>query len=162
MSHFTHCKSKQAGSAKQFVDLASLSIVYRFPQRRMFGLLRLQFVGALDRTMAYYAVAKGRKVGIYGDWAQCEEQVKGFKGAVYKKFKSQREAEQFINTKAVGIFTNYAPDEFAVPLGQKGPPAVGWIARTESKTSPEFWPEDVAEENGVTEDELVSRLQLNK
>lgn len=128
----------------------------------MFGLLRLQLLGALDRTMAYYAVAKGRKVGIYGDWAQCEEQVKGFKGAVYKKFKSQREAEQFINTKAVGIVKNYAPDEFAVPLGQKGPPPVNWIAKPEPKTSPEFWPEDVAEENGVTEDEMVSILQLNK
>lgn len=122
----------------------------------MFGLLRLPLHRALDRTMAYYAVAKGRKVGIFGNWAQCEEQVKGFKGAVYKKFKIKRDAEQFLGTKAVGIGQNYTPDEFAVPLGQKGPPPVKWRAKPE----PEFWPEDVAEENAVTEEEMVSRRQF--
>lgn len=126
----------------------------------MFGLLRSPLHRALDRTMAYYAVAKGRKVGIFGDWAQCEEQVKGFKGAVYKKFKIKRDAEQFLSTKAVGIAHNYTPEEFTVPLGQKVPPPVQWSAKPEQKTSPEFWPEDVAEENAVTEEEMVSRQQF--
>lgn len=126
----------------------------------MFGLLRSPLHRALDRTMAYYAVAKGRKVGIFGDWAQCEEQVKGFKGAVYKKFKIKRDAEQFLSTKAVGIAHNYTPDEFAVPLGQKVPPSVKWSGKPDQKTSPEFWPEDVAEENAVTEEEMVSRQQF--
>ena len=47
--------------------------------------------------MNYYAVKKGRKPGIYGTWAECETQVKGFSGAVYKKFNSLKEAESFID-----------------------------------------------------------------
>lgn len=35
---------------------------------------------------AYYAVARGRLPGVYSTWAECEQQVKGFSGACYKKF----------------------------------------------------------------------------
>ena len=52
---------------------------------------------------AFYAVAKGKTVGIFPSWSECEQQVRGFKGAVYKKFSSRKEAEDFIaerNTKA--------------------------------------------------------------
>jgi viroplasmin and RNaseH domain-containing protein len=33
-----------------------------------------------------YAVHKGRKPGIYFKWADCEDQVKGFESAEFKKF----------------------------------------------------------------------------
>ncbi len=45
----------------------------------------------------YYAVKNGREPGIYRTWAECEAQVKGFKGAKYKKFLSYEEALDFIN-----------------------------------------------------------------
>lgn len=48
----------------------------------------------------YYAVAKGRQTGIFQSWTECENQVKGFKGAVFKKFKTNDEALNFIQTKA--------------------------------------------------------------
>ena len=32
----------------------------------------------------YYAVKKGRKIGIFSTWEECESMVKGFKGALYK------------------------------------------------------------------------------
>lgn len=44
----------------------------------------------------YYAVKKGRNTGVFLTWAECEQQVKGFKGAVYKSFKTREEAVQFI------------------------------------------------------------------
>lgn len=44
----------------------------------------------------YYAVQKGRKPGIYETWADCEAQVKGFSGAVYKSFPSLNEAQAFM------------------------------------------------------------------
>ena len=44
----------------------------------------------------YYAVKSGRLPGIYESWAECEAQVKGFKGAKYKKFPSHDEAVDFI------------------------------------------------------------------
>ncbi|MCR5202139.1 MAG: ribonuclease H family protein [Lachnospiraceae bacterium] len=45
----------------------------------------------------FYAVRNGRVPGIYETWAECEKQVKGFKDAAFKKFKTRQEAELFIN-----------------------------------------------------------------
>jgi len=42
----------------------------------------------------YYAVLKGRKTGIFESWAECEEQIDGFSGALYKSFKSRGQAEE--------------------------------------------------------------------
>lgn len=44
----------------------------------------------------YYAVKNGRNVGIYTTWPECEKQVKGFSGAVYKSFSSEEDAQNFI------------------------------------------------------------------
>ncbi len=46
--------------------------------------------------MSFYAVAKGKKSGIYKTWKECEVQIAGFKGSVYKKFDTKKEAQQFI------------------------------------------------------------------
>ncbi len=47
----------------------------------------------------YYAVAVGRKPGIYKTWAECEEQVKGYSKAEYKSFKTEREAKEYLKGK---------------------------------------------------------------
>ncbi|KAJ2943857.1 hypothetical protein O0L34_g8184 [Tuta absoluta] len=52
--------------------------------------------------MPFYAVARGRSAGIYGSWAECEAQVKGFSGARYKKFDSPQSAQDFINANGGG------------------------------------------------------------
>jgi ribonuclease HI len=41
----------------------------------------------------YYVVLKGRKTGIFTTWEECEEQINGFSGAIYKSFKTRAEAE---------------------------------------------------------------------
>ncbi|MDD2923089.1 MAG: ribonuclease H family protein [Anaerolineales bacterium] len=41
----------------------------------------------------YYVVWKGRKMGVFTSWAECEKQVKGFVGAQFKAFDSELEAE---------------------------------------------------------------------
>jgi ribonuclease HI len=46
--------------------------------------------------MVYYAVAKGRTVGIFTTWAECQQSVKGFKNALYRKTETREEAVQFI------------------------------------------------------------------
>lgn len=51
--------------------------------------------------MSYYAVANGRSIGIFPTWDECNASVKGFKGAIYKKFTTQSEAEHFIITNLV-------------------------------------------------------------
>lgn len=44
----------------------------------------------------YYAVKAGREPGIYRDWDSCKAQVHGFKGAIYKSFKTEEEARIFM------------------------------------------------------------------
>lgn len=45
----------------------------------------------------YYAVKNGRVPGIYKSWSECERQTKGFKGALFKSFKTLEEAEKYMN-----------------------------------------------------------------
>ena len=41
----------------------------------------------------YYVVWKGVNPGIYTSWTDCQLQIKGYKGAVYKSFDTEEEAE---------------------------------------------------------------------
>lgn len=45
----------------------------------------------------FYGVKEGKNIGIYNTWKECEEQVKGYSGAIYKKFSSYEEAYSFVN-----------------------------------------------------------------
>lgn len=44
----------------------------------------------------YYAVAKGRRPGIYDNWLEAKLQIDGFAGAIYKGFPSKKEAEEWM------------------------------------------------------------------
>lgn len=44
----------------------------------------------------FYAVKVGKKPGIYETWAECQSQISGFSGAVYKGFSTREEATAFI------------------------------------------------------------------
>jgi len=47
--------------------------------------------------MVFYAVANGRTIGIFMTWNDCNNSVKGYKNAIYKKFVSKEEAIKFIH-----------------------------------------------------------------
>lgn len=49
----------------------------------------------------YYAVKKGREIGIYETWEACKEQVDGFKGAEYKSFSNLQDAEEYLNENSM-------------------------------------------------------------
>jgi len=46
--------------------------------------------------MPFYAVAKGNSVGVFNTWTECQESIKGYSGATYKKFDTRDLAEAFI------------------------------------------------------------------
>tara|TARA_B110000259_G_scaffold184524_1_gene231759 strand:+ start:3623 stop:3814 length:192 start_codon:yes stop_codon:yes gene_type:complete len=48
--------------------------------------------------MPYYAVANGRKIGIFSNWNDCCESVKGYSHTVFKKFDTKEEADLFLET----------------------------------------------------------------
>jgi ribonuclease HI len=46
----------------------------------------------MSSKQKYYVVWKGVNPGIYGSWTECQLQIKGYEGAIYKSFESQEEA----------------------------------------------------------------------
>lgn len=60
-----------------------------------------------------YAVKKGRKIGIFNSWEECKKSVDGYSGAVYKSFRSQDEAENFLTGSTKGNTTIDASTPYA-------------------------------------------------
>lgn len=46
--------------------------------------------------MKFYAVAAGRTTGIFTSWPEAQAQVNGFPGAVFKSFKTKKDAQAFL------------------------------------------------------------------
>lgn len=44
----------------------------------------------------YYAVVSGYEPGVYETWSECQKQITGYSGAVFKSFKTRQDAENFI------------------------------------------------------------------
>ena len=42
----------------------------------------------------YYAVKKGKHPGVYKTWSECQQQVSGFSGAIYKSFPTLTDADR--------------------------------------------------------------------
>jgi ribonuclease HI len=53
--------------------------------------------------MPFYAVANGRTIGIFLNWNDCNNSVKGYKNALYKKFDTKEEADNFIKINEKNI-----------------------------------------------------------
>ncbi|XP_071569064.1 ribonuclease H1-like [Temnothorax nylanderi] len=66
--------------------------------------MKLNFIFATRHCflskMPYYAVARGRKPGIYATWDECSAQVLKFPGSIYKKFATGSEAQNFIKERS--------------------------------------------------------------
>lgn len=56
-----------------------------------------------------YAVRKGVIPGLYFTWKECEAQIKGFSGAIFKSFPNEKEAQKYLNieTKTVSTKKDY-------------------------------------------------------
>jgi ribonuclease HI len=49
----------------------------------------------------YYAVKAGLKIGIFGTWEECREHTYGFKGAIYKSFKTLEAAREYLSNEKI-------------------------------------------------------------
>uniref|UniRef100_A0A182JTQ3 Ribonuclease H1 n=1 Tax=Anopheles christyi TaxID=43041 RepID=A0A182JTQ3_9DIPT len=88
----------------------------------------LQWFRVLPR-MPFYAVAKGRQVGIFSTWPECQAQVNGFTGARFKKFPTESEANTFITNNRDGGGGG------SVLAGKKPPKAPSWSGKRSASTS---------------------------
>ncbi len=48
----------------------------------------------MSKKQKYYVVWHGVEPGVYSSWTECQQQIKGFEGAVYKSFESEEEARE--------------------------------------------------------------------
>lgn len=49
-----------------------------------------------SKKITYYAIRKGRTIGILTDWGEASESVTGYSGAVFKKFSVLKDAEEYM------------------------------------------------------------------
>lgn len=59
----------------------------------------------------YYAVKIGKVPGIYDSWEECQANVSGVSGAIFKSFRSLEEAENFLNEDNVEKVLNDIDNE---------------------------------------------------
>jgi len=67
----------------------------------------------------FYVVRKGRQPGIYTSWPECEEQVKGFPGAVYKAFPTKAQALAYVGEclpDCLTVIPSFTFEPLAAPL----------------------------------------------
>lgn len=77
----------------------------------------------------YYVVWKGRKPGVYSNWASAFEQINGYSGARYKGFQSREEAYEAYGGSKVQVSSKEAP--VAVQAVSKPPMPVREISLIE-------------------------------
>ncbi|KAL8691655.1 MAG: hypothetical protein Q9224_004127 [Gallowayella concinna] len=86
----------------------------------------------------FYAVRTGHQPGIYHTWADCLEQVKGFKKALFKSFPTLTEAERYLageNLTAGGTpSTAVGPKFYAVKSGRTPGIYTDWPSAQEQIT----------------------------
>lgn len=63
----------------------------------------------------YYAVQKGRHPGVYENWSDCQREVTGAAGAVFKKFKTRAEAEAFVKADGYDLQLPFDEPEASAP-----------------------------------------------
>ena len=68
----------------------------------------------------YYGVKKGLVPGVYTSWDECKAQVDGFSGAEYKSFKTEEEANDYVNVEKDNIEKESSEKETAQALIDMG------------------------------------------
>ena len=119
--------------------------------------------------MKYYAVRKGRKIGIYTDWESCRSQVEGFSGAEYKSFLKKPDAEDYLKggqKSESGGTVAYVDGSFNVKTGEYSFGAVIFSEEKTEEFSEKFSDSEMAEMRNVAGEikgaEFVMRYCIKK
>ena len=49
---------------------------------------------AVKKKQKYYVVWAGHNIGVFDSWSQCQKEIKNYPGALYKSFKTEKEATE--------------------------------------------------------------------
>ena len=79
----------------------------------------------------FYAVKKGLTPGVYTSWADCQAQINGFSGAIFKGFETLEEAKNFIGGETE-VFGDVGQKETALEEKEATPAEICADAGTEA------------------------------
>jgi ribonuclease HI len=79
----------------------------------------------------FYAVARGRKTGIFRTWSECEAQVKKFPNARFKGFKSEEEAKDYIKEHAGNEASTVSANSDNLKLTSEIPQPIGTVIQSD-------------------------------
>ena len=122
----------------------------------MLNLLNLQWI--IKRCVwlkKFYAVRNGRVPGVYMTWADCEKQVKGFGGAIYKSFPTEAEALAFVEDSGLSLSDFMSANKSEPKSSQDVKPKsissrpVSFSSRTQSKVTASVVNPDFTKPNHV-------------
>jgi len=69
-----------------------------------FQFLRIQSLRlCFEMNQVFYAVARGKNVGIYKTWSECKSQIDGYSYPKFRKFSTESEAQAFIDENRLQI-----------------------------------------------------------
>ena len=103
----------------------------------------------------FYAVRQGRVPGVYTTWADCEKQVKGFGGAIYKSFPTEAEARAFVEDSGLSLsdFMSAKRSEPKSPQAVKSKSMnsrpIGFSSKVQNKVSPNVVKPDFTKANHI-------------
>lgn len=86
-------------------------------------------------TQSYYAVARGKCPGVYTTWLECKKQIDHFKGARFKKFTTEKDAQMFVEDKYIHPMTQTTIDAFFKPVSDPTESENNLIAFTDGACS---------------------------
>jgi len=110
----------------------------------------------------YYVVFEGKKIGIFDNWKECEEQVKGFKGAKYKGYSSLSEAKAAFNGTEGKSFPEIEKGTICVDGACSGNPGVGEYQCVETDTGELIFHESGFEDTTNNIMEYIALVQAIK
>jgi ribonuclease HI len=89
-------------------------------------------------AVKYYAVQRGRSTGVFFSWPECQKQVAGFSGAVFKSFLTLEEAEAFVKTGEKQPLKIENTNDITVTIGQEADALTAYVDGSYNSNNKEF------------------------
>ena len=86
----------------------------------------------------YYAVQRGRSTGVFFSWPECQKQVAGFSGAIFKSFPTLEEAEAFAKGGEQQISKTEATKDAAVSIVKEENALIAYVDGSYNSSNKEF------------------------
>ena len=118
--------------------------------------------------LGHWCLTVSRHAGLFGSWAEVEPLVRGFKGALHKSFRSQKEAEAFLATHGINVAAATAAGGKAAitPAVVDRAAAAGLSgeerAQAEATTAPEDGPSAAGRDGNAAELDPLPHIDATK